>query len=297
MVVREKRVALKPKGIKNVGNTCFFNSSIQCLLSVTPFITYYKEASFDSSMPISLAFQEFIQEYEKCDVLSPIKFLKSIKDKIKLFNGRQQDSHEFVIQFLEQLHDEIPSKYRNINTKEDFVKHTSENIIADLFFSYNKQTVVCSRCGYKSETPVIMSMIPVDIENTTDLSLKRVYEEEEIAGPESWKCDSCGYNKLSKKKLEVIVTPKVLILYLKRFRSYGYKNNRNIKIEDSLKLGSSTFHNVGVVCHSGSLTEGHYYSDGKRLGTWAHFNDSQISSTVGNYDGSNPYLVFYSRTV
>ncbi|KAF9764372.1 Ubiquitin carboxyl-terminal hydrolase 25 [Nosema granulosis] len=297
MVVREKRVTLKPKGIKNIGNTCFFNSSMQCLLSIPPFITYYKEGSFDSSSPVSLAFQEFIKEYEGCDVMSPIKFLRSIKEKIKLFNGKQQDSHEFVIQFLEVLHDEISQKNVSINTKEEFIAQAQKNIITDLFYSYNKQTVICSKCNYRSETPVIMNMLPIDIESSTENSLKRVFEEEEIAGPEAWKCDSCGYNKLSKKKLEVLVAPKVLILYLKRFRSYGYKNNKNIKIDDSLKFGNNTFHNMGVVCHSGSLSEGHYYSDAKRLGSWSNYNDSYISSKVGQYDGSNPYLVFYTRGI
>lgn len=297
MVVREKRVNLKPKGMKNVGNTCFFNSAMQCLVSIPPFISHYKEGKFDSSQPVSLAFQEFLNEYEGCEVMSPVKFLRIIKEKIKLFNGKQQDSHEFVIQFLEVLHDEITPRCSTFNTKDDFLAQAKENIITDLFYSYNKQTVICSKCNYKSETPVIMNMLPIDIETSTDSSLKRVFDEEEIAGPEAWKCDSCGYNKLSKKKLEVIVSPKVLILYLKRFRSYGYKNNKNITIDDSLKFGQCTFYNMGVVCHSGTLSEGHYYSDAKRLGTWTHFNDSQISSKVGQYDGSNPYLVFYTRTI
>lgn len=297
MVVREKRVSLKPKGIKNIGNTCFFNSAMQCLLSIKEFVTYYKETSFDSSMPVSLAFHEFITEYENCDVMSPIKFLKVLRSSIRLFNGKQQDSHEFVIQFLEVLHDEITPKHRPINTLEDFNSQVKGNIITELFYSYNKQIVICSKCNYKSETPVIMNMMPLDIENTTEASLKRVYEEEEIAGPEAWKCDSCGYNKLSKKKLEVLAVPKILILYLKRFRAYGSKNNKNIKIDDSFKFGASTFHNIGVVCHSGSLSEGHYYSDGKRQGVWTHFNDSQISSRAGQYDPSSPYLVFYTRVI
>lgn len=296
MVVRTNRVYLEPKGMKNLGNTCFFNSSMQCLLSVDELISFYKNTSFGSNMPVSIAFSNFIKDYENNKNVIPDKLITILKEKINLFNGEQQDAHEFVLRFLEILHNELPKIKTNIN-KENFLEHCDENIISNLFYSLNKQTVSCMKCGSNSESFVLLNMMQVDVCETTQKSLDKIFKEEEIDGSGVWKCDKCGYAKSALKKLEVIIYPKVLILYIKRFTTSLSKNTKHIIVDDKIKMENGLFYLMGVCCHNGSINSGHYTSDCKRAGKWMNYNDTNVSTNVRNYNGSNPYMIFYTKTL
>ena len=297
MVVRAKRIELTPKGIRNIGNTCFFNSSIQCLLSIPEFVTFYIENNFDYTKPISGAFAEFLADYKKLEIVTPNKFLNFLNSKINLFDGSQQDAHEFVIRFLEVLHDELPNKFKKLQSKEEFIAHCSENIIAKLFYSFNKQTIFCSKCGNKSESFVLLNMMQIQVEKTTQEGLSRIFENEKIDGLDVWKCENCGHSKVAFKQLEVIIYPKILILYISRFNSMAYKNRDSIKIDEKIKLGNNIYFFNGLVCHSGNLNEGHYYSSAKRGDKWINFNDTSIYHGGGSYSDDSPYMVFYSKTI
>ncbi|EQB62171.1 ubiquitin carboxyl terminal hydrolase [Vairimorpha apis BRL 01] len=296
MVVRTNRFYLEPKGMKNLGNTCFFNSSMQCLLSINEFVSFYKSTSFSSAMPVSLAFSEFIKNYESSSNVYPDKLISILRKKINIFNGEQQDAHEFVLRFLEILHNELPT-IKNINCKEIFLEHCDQNIISNLFYSLNKQIVSCMKCGSSSESFVLLNMMQVDVCETTQKSLDKVFKDEEIDGSGVWKCERCGYTKSAIKKLEVIIYPKVLILYIKRFTTLLGKNTKHIIVDDKIKLENSLFYLMGVCCHNGSINSGHYISDCKRAGKWMNYNDTNVSSNVGNYNGSNPYMIFYTKTI
>lgn len=122
-----------PRGLINSGNLCFLNSTLQALLSCSPFILLLqglRNRNFPKvSYPTLTAFAEFIAEFEfpggtnikKKDTnvletgraFSPIMFEAVLKifspDVPSSISGRprQEDAQEFLSFSLHQMHDEL----------------------------------------------------------------------------------------------------------------------------------------------------------------------------------------------
>ncbi|KAK0039179.1 ubiquitin carboxyl-terminal hydrolase [Biomphalaria pfeifferi] len=294
MVVQKKKDNLPSNGLKNKGNTCFFNAAMQCILSIGELNIFYKNTSFPKEKEVSNAFQQFIREYEASGCYDPKSFIDRIGRKIKLFNGSQQDSHEFLIQFFDLLYNELDGSKDKINTKEDFDGVRRANMIARTIFSMDEQSLSCGACDYVSVTTAFKSTILVEPYQTVQMGVDHYYEDVQLEGMGAWKCDKCGAKKHSKKCTDVLAHPEVLIVHISRFHPQGWKNNASVEVDDVLRFSGRRYNLFGVVCHSGSLNGGHYFAEAKRAGTWNLYNDDRVSNGFRTYDGSNPYMLFYT---
>lgn len=294
MVVQKKKNNLPSNGLKNKGNTCFFNAAMQCILSVGELNIFYKNTGFSKEKEISNAFQQFITDYESPGAHDPKGFIDRISRKIKLFSGSQQDSHEFLIQFLDLLYCELDGGKDKINTKEDFDRVRGANMVAKTIFSMDKQSLKCGACDYVSVTTAFKSTILVEPCETVQKGVDCYYEDVELEGAGAWRCDRCGEKTHSRKSTEVLAHPEVLIVHVSRFHPQGWKNNAGVEVGDILKFNGRRYSLFGVVCHSGNLNGGHYFAEAKRAGTWNLYNDDRVSNGFKTYDGSNPYMLFYT---
>ena len=114
------------------------------------------------------------------------------------------------------------------------------------------------------------------------------------------------------KKLEIKLSPLILVIQLKRFTFDGYsttKLNTFIKFPLSgLKIGEHTYTLYAVLNHIGSATAGHYYSQVRldHTGTWWTYNDVLTHQTIHPTRfntqtaeeavvTSSAYILFYQR--
>lgn len=75
-------------GLENLGNTCFMNSSLQCIIHVYPLMKYVLEGNIESSLNVNspmkgqlaLAFRNLALELFNCtgSSVSPQKFMKMV---------------------------------------------------------------------------------------------------------------------------------------------------------------------------------------------------------------------------
>jgi hypothetical protein len=138
-----------------------------------------------------------------------------------------------------------------------------------------------------------------------------------LADDNRWNCPECKELRVAEKRILLHFTPKYLIFHLKRFKSLGRgkreKNPQLIEYPlDLLDLTNFTqgitpnllvqgykqpiYELFGVVCHEGTLENGHYYSFCRtEKNRWSKFDDSKVTETVPEREVSSKhaYILFY----
>lgn len=279
---------LDPSGLKNKGNTCFFNASIQCLISLPKVVRYFLDNSFDPlKQPFSLAIQNFIFEYKNYRIVDPSDLIDSIKSKIKLFDGRQQDAHAFLECLITRLTDEGDKAIQKAAEKSNFMKDTFGIMVED--------TVKCHHCGFTTNVNTFSLIQYLFIKETVQKSIEcYAHNVEMIDSSSPWKCTNCGEKGESSIKHHIKHTSDYIIIHLNRFQSLTAKNNSTITIDEHIIVNDVTYENVGMVCHVGNLSGGHYFSYAKR-DDWRVFNDSSVQKAERPAKTSSVYILFYSR--
>ena len=165
-------------GGRNLGNTCFMNSSIACLSNCTELTYYFLKGDYKKDIneenrlgmggELANSWGELLQQYwiERTRVGDPSDFKRTIGKKAKIFRGYgQQDSNEFMSIFLDIINEDLnkTTKKQYIEMKEKGEDETDEqcarrfwdcnlkrndSIITDLFCGQFKSTITCPECGW-----------------------------------------------------------------------------------------------------------------------------------------------------
>ena len=151
----------RAKGIKNLGNSCYMSVSLQCLFHTQIFISYFLNAFNAVNIPflskektILKSFSDLIEEYynnSQTQTLEPLDFKQSLSLKLPQFKDSiQQDAHEFLIQLLNTLDNEL--KTSNETT-----------IISDIFTGETKSTITCDKCKTRSDRIEQFNYLQLDV--------------------------------------------------------------------------------------------------------------------------------------
>ena len=162
------------KGIRNIGNTCYMNTAIQCLSNCVELRNYFLFGISDKDINknnilgykglIAYGFEYIIKSLwvDKEKILDISKFKLAVGVCNERFRGmNQQDTHEFVTFLIDSLHEDLNRVKNKIYIKkderdmEDEVKskiewnnylRRNQSILVDLFYGLFKSTVTCQEC-------------------------------------------------------------------------------------------------------------------------------------------------------
>ncbi|KAJ3390095.1 ubiquitin-specific protease doa4 [Entophlyctis sp. JEL0112] len=200
-------------GLKNLGNTCFMNSTLQCLSGTVPLSRYFLGGNYRKSINRSnpmgtkgVIAEEFARVIKSMwsgeeTVVTPAQFKEQVGEFNPQFKGTDQhDSQEFLAYLLDSIHEDLNiargPKAKQVDTKaeEDETvpddirlqmawnnyRATNWSIIVDLFQGQYKSKLECLTCKQTSTTfnPFMYLSVPIPPQNSAGVKGGPVYLDE-----------------------------------------------------------------------------------------------------------------------
>ncbi|XP_059662124.1 ubiquitin carboxyl-terminal hydrolase 9-like [Cornus florida] len=192
-------------GLQNLGNTCFMNSSIQCLVHTPPLVDYFLQDYTDKINrqnplgmhgEIALAFGELLRKLWSSGQTSiaPREFKGKLARFAPQFIGyNQHDSQELLAFLLDGLHEDLNRvKQKPYFETKDFDgradeevadecwryhKARNDSVIVDVFQGQYKSTLVCPVCSKISITfdPFMYLSLPLPSTVTRRMTITVFY--------------------------------------------------------------------------------------------------------------------------
>ncbi|KAI3465979.1 hypothetical protein Pfo_022642 [Paulownia fortunei] len=293
-----------PLGLRNLGNSCYLNSVLQCFTYTPPLANFCLRFLHSSKCDLGAA-----NEKKGESVLdAPSKINSCLRIYAEHFRtGRQEDVHDFLRYVIDACH--------NTCLRLKGCCQDCRNSCKEIFGGTLQSQVKCLSCGAESN----------NVDGIMDIkALQKFFNLEVLDGNNKYKWIRIGGSKEQMSILQALI---VLVIQLKRFEGMlGGKVDEPIAFDKILVLssymckasqmrlhvitfiricklyllaGCTSWYNLfGTIVHSGfSPDSGLYYAYIKdAIGRWYCCNDSYVSmSTLQEVLSEKVYILFFSR--
>ena len=287
------------KGLKNLDNTCWLNSILQCLIRSHSFLEVFlrprKGRIF--SLPVA-SILWFISKMTETDsknteeVYNPQTLLNELAKfpNCGIFlSKRQQDPTEMLF-WIHQHMDTYPQRM----SKDGKCTMGHNDIVlkeaADLMSGKMRQSIVCTKCNNTTVKDEPFTLLPIclgsalntpktvstETKNTRarnvsieDL-LSRIAYPELLEEDNKFDCTTCKEKVMAGKSHTISSLPKLLILHLKRFskeNGTAAKRTDHVRFNSMLQLEKTSLMRKtvpgyilkGVIVHNGNDAESGHY--------------------------------------
>jgi ubiquitin carboxyl-terminal hydrolase 2/21 len=273
-VPREHAMQLRQNGglvgLRNLGNTCYMNSALQCLCAIPQMAHYFLENQHQHDIDnryspsktkgrLAVEFGKVVHNIwdgEEFSTFAPNGLKRMVGAVQRSFESyQQQDCQEFLRFLLDGLHEDLNRITRKPSYEEikdpargeplgeqamRWWRHHCErnsSEIMDVFCGQLYSQVRCKSCKHVSSTfdPFFDLSIPVPSKSNVGIEdcLRLFSSEENLSVKEGYHCTKCQRQRACTKRLSIFRSPKVLLLHLKRFQHESY---RSAKINTTVRL-------------------------------------------------------------
>jgi hypothetical protein len=216
-----QQLAPKWRGLRNDGNTCYMNSSLQALYSIAQFMTAISSSQQGHELVRSL-----VQLWEQLNDKSmpyaasarPVKaVIDNLTDKFEGFE--QRDAHEFLGEVIDSIHEELVKDGNGEDDDVHIVEPTDEYFRLDV-----EVCLTCKSCGYHRKKQEMYRNLSLDIvrppsgsgnplKPSVESCLTSFFQPED----REIKCEKCQEGQVATQQMKILSKPKALLLHLKRF--------------------------------------------------------------------------------
>ncbi|XP_059363007.1 ubiquitin carboxyl-terminal hydrolase 8-like isoform X2 [Carassius carassius] len=241
-------------GLRNLGNTCYMNSILQCLCNTVAMADYFNRNIYqdDINRANILGHKgEVAEEFSvimkalwsgQYKMISPQDFKGTIcKINNRFSSYEHQDSQELLLFLMDGLHEDLNKADKRRGYKEEDIDHLddvsaaelawskhkllNESIIVALFQGQFKSTVQCMSCQHKSRTFETFMYLTLEMTSSSKCSLqdclKLFSKEERLTDSNRFYCRRCKTHRDAIKKMQIWKLPPILLVHLKRFKYDG----------------------------------------------------------------------------
>ena len=298
-------------GLTNIGNTCYLNATLQCLIHIDELNMFLNQHT-----PTSILLKEYndirvimLQGHQS---ITPTRFVKVVhhvcnEKKMDLFTSyAQYDLSEFLRFMMNEFHESmkqnvqipIPGQMTLIDKKcvEMMIRNYSKDFSFIIDYFYGISITILETTKVESIIPESFFILDVPIPSAPTVS---IYDCIQLYGqPETieWKDEKTNTYIPATKKIQFWKLPKLLFVVFKRFDNFNHKNNQHVNVPFTITLGTVSYQLICVCNHYGSVHGGHY-STVVQKDTWIEFDDGSKTPVPDHkVITSNAYCLLFRKS-
>jgi|TARA_B110000977_G_scaffold186110_1_gene251671 ubiquitin C-terminal hydrolase len=252
------------RGFLNIGNTCYFNTALQCLLHIPVLTNYIIRHPYDGECEFTKMYYDVTKIYwtEGKEILTINSLLKLFQSEFPRFKLEEQhDVQEAILCIIDILERAIP-------------------LIKKWFYGRKVQETIWPGGKSTNEEDFSVHLIT---SRGTDM-------EEMLKKSTDW--DVLDNFEDTEGKVHNVATTRKLFSKLPQILMISFDRKSHVKIIENILMDKYEYNLIASAVHVGLQNDGHYVGFVKRRNKWYYVNDDKITQQDLPEEAGHYFMVY-----